>query len=81
MVSGLNDDALGRGFALNGVRWSKMADTLDAKRVGGARTRMMPRKRRQGRTKTDLETARMESAPQNIYAISEKVKLLSRNTI
>ena len=53
---------LGRRTVLRGVRWSKIADTLEAMREGVARTKTMPRKRTKERASNFwvLETARME---------------------
>jgi hypothetical protein len=39
---GFFEETIGQELVLRGARWSTMADTLEAKRVDGARTRMMP---------------------------------------
>lgn len=59
---GLMEEADGRGLDLRGARWSKMADTLKAKRAGGARTRRAPRKMKKERanSRIGLETARVK---------------------
>lgn len=56
---GLIDEAVDQALVLRGARWSKMADTLELKRVGGARTMHPPRRRQKKRTNTFIcpETA------------------------
>ena len=61
VVSGLVAEEVGRrpDLELKGARWSKMAETLETKREGGARTSAMPMKRKKERaaTRVVLETA------------------------
>ena len=60
VVIGLMEEAAGRVvLEPSGGSWAKIADTLWAKRVGGARTRAIPMKRRKkaANNRTCLETA------------------------
>ncbi len=56
---GLLEESIGQALVLRGARWLKMAETLETKRVGGARTMSAPKKRQKKRARnfTRPETA------------------------